>query len=172
MGKGKKGQGITIIELIENSSGKIQNIAEIGVWKGAMTRRVLNKCHDVISQYWGIDPWIHLSGSRKLTDDQWDERYQKVFKLKYRFSKLHILRLTSIEAAKLFPEKYFDLVFIDADHSYNSVLADIKAWLPLTSNGGLLTGHDYGNKPGVKRAVDEYFREIEIIPEKIWIKRT
>jgi len=52
-------------------------------------------------------------------------------------------------------------------------LDDIKTWLPLVREGGLLTGHDYGKKQGVKKAVDEYFGEgVELmLPEYIWIKK-
>ena len=48
------------------------------------------------------------------------------------------------------------MVFIDADHHYESVKADIAAWHPKVTR--ILAGHDYGHpKFGVKKAVDELF---------------
>ena len=70
----------------------------------------------------------------------------------------------------------FDLVFIDATHSEESVREDIQLWAPKVRPGGIVCGHDYNNKrfPGVKIAVDEYFGEenIEMAPVRacyVWI---
>jgi hypothetical protein len=62
--------------------------------------------------------------------------------------------MTSLEAAKLYPDNSLDFVLIDASHDYPSVHADILAWLPKVKSGGILAGDDL---PwfGVKRAVDE-----------------
>lgn len=47
-----------------------------------------------------------------------------------------------------------DLVYLDADHSYEAVAADIAAWAPRARV--VLCGDDYTrNWPGVRRAVDE-----------------
>ena len=64
---------------------------------------------------------------------------------------------TSSEAAATFENKSLDFVFIDADHFYESVVADIKAWLPKVKPGGVLAGHDYLNARGygVIQAVNE-----------------
>lgn len=51
-----------------------------------------------------------------------------------------------------------DLLFIDAGHSYEDCLADIKAWRSFVKPGGIICGHDYNcNFPGVKQAVHECF---------------
>lgn len=48
------------------------------------------------------------------------------------------------------------MVYIDADHNYEPVKADIRAWLPKVKPGGWITGHDYyWPFPGVLRAVCE-----------------
>ncbi len=76
-------------------------------------------------------------------------------------------RKRSLELAKswnTFRWGKLDLVFLDGDHSYDHVRADIQAWLPHLRGGGIIAGHDYGivlkgtttpRFPGVKRAVDE-----------------
>lgn len=54
----------------------------------------------------------------------------------------------------------FDFVFIDADHTYESLLADLKAWWPLIRVGGAIAGHDHtGSFPGVEQACREFFGE-------------
>lgn len=51
-----------------------------------------------------------------------------------------------------------DLVFIDADHTYESVCEDIEAWWPIVNDGGIIGGHDYSEHwPDVIRAVADKF---------------
>jgi len=79
--------------------------------------------------------------------------------------------------AKDFADGSLDLVFIDADHSEESVLRDLQAWLPKLRPGGILSGHDYGapHHPGVKRAVDRAFAEsahpVHLDDNKVWWTR-
>ena len=67
-----------------------------------------------------------------------------------------------------------DFVFIDADHRYEAVLADIAAWRPHVRPGGWLMGHDYNREahPGVVQAVDECFAgRIETDKNRVWAVR-
>ena len=52
------------------------------------------------------------------------------------------------------------LLFIDGDHSYKGVMADIDGWTPKIVPGGVVAFHDYAPEPkvaakhaGIKRAV-------------------
>jgi cephalosporin hydroxylase len=75
------------------------------------------------------------------------------------------IRMHSVQAAKLFDDESIDFIFIDADHKYESVKADLLAWYPKVKQGGIIAGHDYIAAPqdnlkfnlGVSRAVDEFF---------------
>jgi predicted O-methyltransferase YrrM len=66
----------------------------------------------------------------------------------------------SWDVAESFEDDSLDWVYIDADHSYESVRRDLAAYLPKVKAGGLITGDDYFRGQGwwgdgVVRAVDE-----------------
>ncbi len=62
----------------------------------------------------------------------------------------------SLTWASIWPEQV-SLIFIDANHDYEHAKADIDAWWPHLSVGGVMVIHDYGVFPGVTQAVDERF---------------
>ena len=68
----------------------------------------------------------------------------------------------SIDAAKNFDDNYFDFVYIDADHAYQSVKTDLEAWYPKVKKGGFLAGHDWTMQDDVGRAVREFVEEHKI----------
>ena len=64
-------------------------------------------------------------------------------------------------AKVVFPEKYFDWVYIDGNHSYENVLEDLRHYLPFVKTGGLLCGDDYGSNdsdPYSNQNVTDYKR--------------
>ena len=63
----------------------------------------------------------------------------------------------SVAASRLFADLSIDWVHLDARHDYESVKADIAAWLPRVKRGGWLSGDDYeeAKHPGLVRAVGE-----------------
>jgi hypothetical protein len=53
-----------------------------------------------------------------------------------------------------------EFVYIDGDHRYEGVKADLKAVLPLCAPGAVIAGHDYCKRtPGVMQAVQEFCAE-------------
>jgi predicted O-methyltransferase YrrM len=74
------------------------------------------------------------------------------------------MKMTSQQAAPLIADESLGLVFIDVDpHDYEECSRDIGLWLPKVRKGGILSGDDYGeNFPGVIRAVDEQFSNINV----------
>lgn len=52
-----------------------------------------------------------------------------------------------------------DFLMLDGDHSYETVKAEIAAYLPKMKQGGIISGDDY-LWPGVKQAVDEAFGDL------------
>ena len=67
---------------------------------------------------------------------------------------VHPISLPSVQAARCW-EREIDLLFVDGQHDYESVLADLKAWYAYISVGGHILLHDYG-LPGVQKAVKKF----------------
>jgi len=57
-----------------------------------------------------------------------------------------------------------DLIFIDAEHTYEALKADIEAWWPHLKDGGIMAFHDYRTSqfPGVTQAIHERFGEANV----------
>jgi hypothetical protein len=53
-----------------------------------------------------------------------------------------IMRTTSSEAAKEFPDKSLSFVYIDGNHCYKAAKQDILAWIGKVKPGGILAGDD------------------------------
>ena len=84
------------------------------------------------------------------------------------YGNLEWIRKDSAEAARDIPDKSVDMVFIDADHSYEGCKRDIETWLPKARK--IICGHDYSqNWPGVVKVVDEKIRDF-FVYESIWYR--
>ncbi len=86
---------------------------------------------------------------------------------------VRVAKSDSVAMSRTFADASLDFVFIDGDHSYPAVCADIDAWLPKIKPGGWIGGHDY-DRIGVERAVLERFdrREVLNIPPRSWLVQT
>ena len=136
-------------------------ICELGVWLG----RSLCSIGDIIKmkhlKVVAIDTFEGSLCDAGMQDDAKTRDIQQLFKdnLKSFGIEADVYKLTTTEASKLFADKTFDLVFIDADHSYEAAKEDIKNWLPKTK--GFIAGHDYYTWEGVTKAVNEAFGTVE-----------
>jgi hypothetical protein len=75
----------------------------------------------------------------------------------------------SPEIADSFENESLDMVFLDANHAYESVIKDIDAWYPKVKKGGIFSGHDYiDSQPGVVKAVKERFGKVKFDKGYTW----
>lgn len=154
--------------------------AEIGVEKGHFSHKLLSTWNGNLVM---IDTWEKMENYTDIANknkENQEKCYEEAIKIAEFFNgRAKILRTTSLEASKMFPNEYFDVVYIDANHSYLSVMEDIGAWIGKIKNGGAIAGHDYIDGHinegvfGVKSAVRDFFgKEPNIItnePFPTWI---
>lgn len=88
-------------------------------------------------------------------------------------SRVTVIVGESVPVAQTMKPGIADMVFIDAAHDYDNVMADIAAWLPVAR--GAISGHDFDREhPGVIDAVTESFTEITLFDKEgstIWLAR-
>jgi SAM-dependent methyltransferase len=146
---------------------------EIGVWKGDFSRWILEIVRP--RELHLVDPWTfslaprdantwHGGGSAQGQSDM-DAIFQAVagrFQAETAAGRVQIHRAMSVDAAATFPDRVFDWIYVDGDHYYDSVKADLEAWERTMKPGGLIAGDDYRESPvygaDVIRAVDEFAR--------------
>ena len=143
-------------------------IVEIGVAYGYHAKHILSNNRGV--DYVGIDPYVAGYDEKDLfvqdvarlfhsdPTEAMDRLFQGVSEgLEKDFgNRGSIHREESVAASKKFEDSSLPFVFVDGDHRYAAVLADLKAWWPKISHGGVLCGDDF-QWPGVRRAVMEFF---------------
>jgi hypothetical protein len=146
--------------------------AEIGVWDGMTSEALLRDFPQL--ELWMIDPWRPYGGA-SILGEQPQEGFDRARESAHWWTdfagqRRHVLAEASPGAAAHFADESLDFAFLDGNHLYESVQADILAWWPKIKRGGLLTGHDYGvhrdagGPWGVRRAVDEFTAALRISP--------
>lgn len=135
--------------------------AEIGCANGATTHRLLQFCRGLT--LYAVDRWEKVVGGAEVGDmgqsgcENWDNvRGEAIFDSRVRtFGKrLKKLKGDSVEMAQHVKDESLDFIFIDADHRYSAVMADLAAWIPKVKPGGIISGHDI-HLSGVFKAVSE-----------------
>lgn len=133
-------------------ANKSKKILELGSFHGRSTRAMLDNS---AAHIWCVDTWAaRITKGTTATDKDYEGFLTVIGEHRDRVT---VLR-TSTKAAEpqLLEVAPFDLVFIDADHTYEWVKHDILAYAPMVRSGGILCGHDYFHKaPGLMQAVDE-----------------
>ena len=77
---------------------------------------------------------------------------------------------TTAATASQVPDNSLDLIFIDAQHTYENVNEDIRNWAPKLKDTGIMGGHDLYDRvyPGVRKAVEEIGVPYESGPGHTW----
>jgi len=159
---------------------KIKNgtIIEVGVYGGASLLSIIDICVKNNITVYGADPWektnvvngVKIAGDDKAFLNKHMIAARKNLEMiikNLNYTNIKLIQKKSIETSKQFEDNYFDMVYIDGDHSYDSVKTDISAWINKVKPGGFLWGDDY-KWESVKAAVNEQFTQIKIINNN-WI---
>jgi len=136
--------GAFLASLVKMS--KYKTILEVGVFEGETTQHLI-KSLPKGGQYVGIDINDYRTDATKLYMSEGGKSID------------FILGNSHNELGKL-PSNHFDLIFVDGDHSWESILPEFKLVEKLVSRGGVIVYHDTIHLSDPKRLVEyaEYYK--------------
>lgn len=125
--------------------------AEVGVFAGYYSEVLIKTIPGLTLLC--VDTWEDPSTKSAEVYKQAQERLQQ-------YDLASIRKGDSVAIARTVGDESLDFVFIDGNHAYESVKADIAEWTPKVKKGGIVSGHDYyrtrAGNIGVMKAVNEY----------------
>lgn len=156
--------------MMKNYVNKIRypKILEIGIFKGDFFNFISNECNftalDGVDIFEGITCSGDENGNNVINYDiglaylELTEKYKK-------YPNINLHRSDSTSYLSMIDDNYYDVIYIDGDHSYNGVKRDLELAFKKVKNNGYIMGHDYemnfsktsnNYDFGVKQAVNEF----------------
>lgn len=136
-------------------------VAEIGVNKGQFSEQILKITKPNLLHL--IDVW----SSGRYHDGLY-EQVSGRFRKQCEMGTVRIHRKLSLDAAPEFQDRYFDWIYIDTDHGYETTRAELIAYAEKVKLDGIIAGHDYtmggwvkSYRYGVIEAVHEFCVEFD-----------
>jgi hypothetical protein len=156
------------LEWLASKARESPVIIEFGCYLGRSTRALADNTTGIV---YAVDPWNGVYFNNDGTVADWiNTGVYEIFEsnLKDHLETGRVIPIRSYSWSFVDPIRA-DLIFIDGDHRYEEVKNDIIHALTLIKSGGIISGHDYSHKtwPGVKRAVDELFGDVNHC-DSIW----
>lgn len=163
-------------EALDRAGRRPARFVEIGSWLGrsaAYMGEEIKRRHAPV-EFWAVDTWRGSPGHAKMASVVADAGGDLLPTFCRNMSRAGVcdyvrpLQLPSLEAVKTFADGNLDFVFVDGDHSYDAVCADIRAWRPKLKPGGVMAGHDH-DRADVQRAVRDTLGTRYRTWERCWI---
>jgi hypothetical protein len=143
------------------------DIIEIGVYKGSYAK-TLSKCKPAHLTL--LDVWRHIDAetvygkydSCNESDEKHLNNYKRVQNMFASQPEVEIVRDFSENYVKNIPNGRYDVIYIDADHSYEGLTTDLNNWKDKIKDSGFIYGHDYTTKAKwieVPRALHDFLEK-------------
>ena len=147
-------EGLTKLCQWANEAGANGKAVEIGSYSGEGTVVIAKHFKEVLA----VDPWLNGYDINDVASSQCPMKFvlAKFHENTKDFDNVSYSQSKSLDALDFIKDGELDLVYVDGDHRYEAVLADLKGWLPKLRAGGVMAGHDW-SFPAVKKALAEVF---------------
>ena len=144
-------------------------VVELGVFRGEFASelhtRLQPKALKLVDIWKGEFGSGDKDGNNHTVVKNMESVYREIADKYQNIPEVEVIRDTTISFLLACEDNSLDMVYVDADHSFQSVLTDLQLSLFKIKNGGILAGHDYIKNTQIAAAVDHfcgYYRQ-EII---------
>lgn len=140
-------------------------IAELGVFEGEFSKRIKEICEP--NKLFLVDLFHGNFGSgdkdgKNYHYVQLEDEMKKLIGHFKNDKEVSVIKSSTIDFLNTLEDNYLDLVYIDADHSYNSVLEDLRLSYRKVKKNGFICGHDYVQRTQAERAVNDFCKEMNL----------
>jgi predicted O-methyltransferase YrrM len=151
-------------EVVKNA-GNDDVFVEVGAWFGKSTNYLAEQIRESKKniKFTTVDTWkgtddedIHQNIVGAFNGDIFYEFVDNTI-LSENYETITMIKDTSKNASNQFANGSIDYLMLDAGHSYDALMEDLKAWYNKVKPGGIVSGDDYGVFHGVTQAANEYF---------------
>jgi hypothetical protein len=135
-------------------------VAELGVFAGDFAEDIMTICRPrelhLIDRWQGLIECGNQHGEQIQVRDG-ESLFLEVLERFKNDDEVQVHRASTTFLTQHFGPGYFDVVYIDADHSQEAVWADLLMAAEAVGPQGVIAGHDYSPRfPGVMAAVDAF----------------
>ena len=146
--------------------------AEIGVWDGKFSQVILDETDPV--ELVLIDPWDLLAegGEESFVHSKWGDTGQmgamhsEVAAAYGHLPQVDLRKGYSVPVLESYPDGYFNWIYIDGNHRYEHVLADLRIAARKLRTGGIIAGDDFfwkqDGRQHVRDAVLDFLQERQL----------
>lgn len=135
---------------------KNATVAELGVAAADFSEEIASICKPAKLHL--IDVWDSEMYGTPLRN-----KVETIFEKEISDGKVEINLGYSTEVVNDFPDRYFDWIYIDTDHTYKTTLLELMSYKDKMKANGIIAGHDFVKwvkhgiyRVGVKEAVSEF----------------
>lgn len=121
--------------------------AEVGVWEGAFSKRILEICEP--AELHLIDPWLYqpefanTGFGRPKNENLMEEKYRQVLADFAGDPRVKVHRETSEAALAAMPDASLDWVYLDGNHNAPFIDRDLELSLQKVKPSGIIAGDDF-----------------------------
>jgi len=121
-------------------------VAELGVDEGDFSEKILKICNPkklILVDFWGSKRYNQ--NKRKKVEEKFSSLINS--------GKVQIELGLSTDVGERFEDGYFDWIYIDTSHSYQTTIKELEIWRTKVKENGIIAGHDFtvGNWDGMVR---------------------
>ena len=137
------------------------DIAEVGVYKGGSAKIICeakgDKALHLFDTFDGLPDLCGVDDPKEFHKGQYSCSYDNVKLYLNEYSNVHFYKGLFFVADPV-QDKRFSFVHLDVD-LYTSTLSCLKFFYPRMTLGGVIISHDYTSVAGVRKAVDDFFKD-------------
>ncbi len=151
------------IFMVVNRTKKIRgDIAEVGTYKGGSSKLICeakgNKpCH-LFDTFEGLPNLNTRDNPKQFHPGQFTASLEDVKNYLKTYKNVYLYKGLFPATADAIKDKHFSFVHLDLD-LHDPTLDSLEFFYPRMSKGGIIISHDYISAPGVRTAIDDFFKD-------------